>query len=286
MEKIRLEAIVRERTQEVVAQKNEIEEQRDQIAHQKEEITDSITYASKIQRAVLPSTEKAHEILRDHFVLFKPRDIVSGDFYWMTENKGKVVVVAADCTGHGVPGAFMSMLGVSFLNEVVNKNEIIQANLILNELRTNVKTTLKQTGQTGESKDGMDLALCILDYDEMKLQYSGAYNPLYLIRDGELLETKADKNPIGIYIKEKESFTNNEIDLQKGDTIYIFSDGYVDQFGGPKGQKLKSKYFKSLLLEIQNKNMDEQREFLDNYIEKWRGDIGQIDDIIVIGLRI
>jgi serine phosphatase RsbU (regulator of sigma subunit) len=286
IEKIRLEGIVRERTREIVEQKNEIEGQRDQISHQKEEITASIQYASKIQRAVLPSAEKACELLRDHFVLFKPRDIVSGDFYWMTESENRTVVIAADCTGHGVPGAFMSMLGVSFLNEIVNKNEISQANIILNQLRNNVKSTLKQKGEEGESKDGMDVALCIIDYEKMKMQFAGAYNPLYLYRNSELIEVKADKNPIGIYIREKESFTNHEIELEKGDTMYIFSDGFVDQFGGPKGQKFKSKHFKELLLSIQDKTMTEQHQILDKTITEWRGDIDQIDDVLVIGIRV
>lgn len=278
-EKIRLEKIVEERTREVI-------EQRDQIAAQKKEITDSIEYASRIQRAVLPSSEKADELLRDHFILFRPRDIVSGDFYWMTNKDNKTVVVAADCTGHGVPGAFMSMLGVSFLNEIVNKKDVSQANFILNELRTDIKTMLQQEGKANESKDGMDVALCIIDYKHMKLQYSGAYNPLFLIRNGELIVTKADRNPIGIYIRELDSFTNHEIDLHEGDTIYIFSDGYLDQFGdGDKG-KFKTKQFKELLASIQEEDMTTQKEILENTINEWMGNHAQIDDILVLGIRI
>jgi len=260
-------------------------EQRDKIVEQKQAITDSIIYAKRIQSAVLPSKEFAEEILPEHFILFKPRDIVSGDFFWMTQKGSKTIVVAADCTGHGVPGAFMSMLGVSFLNDIVNKNETVQANLILNKLRADVKRTLDQTGKKDEAKDGMDIALCIIDYETNKLQYAGAYNPLYLYRKDELLQIKADKMPIGIYIKEKESFTNHELDLQKGDTFYIFSDGYVDQFGGARGEKFKSKKFKELLLNLQSKKLSEQKEILDNTLTEWRGEYSQLDDICVIGVR-
>lgn len=278
-EKIQLEKIVAERTAEVRKQKDEIEQQ-------KEEIEDSIHYASRIQRAVLPTKERLDAMLTDYFILFKPRDIVSGDFYWMGEKDNKVVLIAADCTGHGVPGAFMSMLGVSFLNDIVNKNDIIQSALILNELRTNVKSMLKQEGKEGEAKDGMDVALIIIDYNNMKVQFSGAYNPLYLYRNKELIEYKADKMPIGIYVKEKESFTTNEIDIQKGDALYIFSDGFVDQFGGPNERKFMTKNFKLLLGDICDKPMVEQREILDKTNVEWRGKIDQIDDIIVVGVRI
>jgi serine phosphatase RsbU (regulator of sigma subunit) len=261
-------------------------EQKEKIEKQKEEITDSIKYAKRIQSAVLPSGDFASQILDEYFILFRPRDIVSGDYYWMNKVGNKVVIVAADCTGHGVPGAFMSMLGVSFLNEIVNKNhELIPAE-ILNQLRAAVKRTLGQTGKDGEAKDGMDIALCVLDTSTMELQYAGAYNPLYLYRNGELLEYKADKMPIGIYVREKESFTNNVISLEKGDTFYIFSDGYVDQFGGETGGKFKTKAFKELLGQIQSHTMAEQREILNTNIDNWRGKIDQIDDIIVLGVRV
>ncbi|PLX17381.1 MAG: hypothetical protein C0597_07055 [Marinilabiliales bacterium] len=286
LEKIRLEQIVKERTEEVVKQKDEIEKQRDEIADKNRSITDSIEYASRIQTAVLPSDEFAQEILPEHFILFRPRDIVSGDFYWMTKRDNQLVLIAADCTGHGVPGAFMSMLGVSFLNEIVNRHEITEASAILNSLRADIKKTLGQEGKEGEAKDGMDIALCIIDLEKMKLQYAGAYNPLYLFRNNELVEVKADRMPIGIYIKEKESFTNNDIDLQKGDVFYIFSDGYQDQFGGEDGQKFKTKNYKQLLLEIHQKPMAEQREILDKRIDEWRGKWEQVDDIIILGLRV
>jgi len=263
-----------------------LEAQKAEIEKQKEEITDSIRYAKRIQTAILPSPQWAAEILPEHFILFRPRDIVSGDYYWMNKVGNKIIIVAADCTGHGVPGAFMSMLGVSFLNEIVNKNNNYQANLILNDLRSEVKRTLGQTGKEGEAKDGMDVALVVMDLETMQLQYAGAYNPLYLFRAGELIEIKADKMPIGIYVREKDSFTNNELELQKGDTFYIFSDGYSDQFGGPSGGKFKSKPFKELLGSIQDRSMKDQREILNTHIDDWRGAIDQVDDIIVLGVRI
>lgn len=263
-----------------------LEAQKAEIEKQKEEITDSIRYAKRIQTAILPSPQWAAEILPEHFILFRPRDIVSGDYYWMNKVGNKIIIVAADCTGHGVPGAFMSMLGVSFLNEIVNKNNNYQANLILNDLRSEVKRTLGQTGKEGEAKDGMDVALVVMDLETMQLQYAGAYNPLYLFRAGELIEIKADKMPIGIYVREKDSFTNNELELQKGDTFYIFSDGYSDQFGGPSGGKFKSKPFKELLGSIQDRSMKDQREILNTHIDDWRGTIDQVDDIIVLGIRV
>ncbi|MBN2520092.1 MAG: SpoIIE family protein phosphatase [Bacteroidales bacterium] len=272
--------------EEIEAQRDEITEQRDKIVKQNEEITDSIQYAKRIQNAVLPSVDMMDNLLPDYFVLFKPRDIVSGDFFWMNEKDGKVIVVAADCTGHGVPGAFMSMLGVSFLNEIVNKGKITQANKILNQLRAYVKNTLSQTGKDDEAKDGMDVALCVFDFKTSTLQYAGAYNPLYLIRGGEIYETKADKMPIGIYHAEKESFTNHEIKIKKGDTFYIFSDGFIDQFGGDSGRKFMAKPFKKLLAEIQTSSMEEQKFILNETIETWRGGYKQIDDIIIFGIRI
>jgi len=266
----------------------ELEEKNETISQQKEEIEDSIHYASRIQRAVVPSLELGEQILPEHFVLWRPRDIVSGDFYWFTQIRNQEVIVAADCTGHGVPGAFMSMLGVSFLTEIITSHFTnLKASLILNDLRDNVKQMLKQKGAKDEAKDGMDISLCILDRDNMKMQFAGAYNPLYRIRNGELEVFKADKMPIGIHVFEKDSFTNYELDIQKGDTYYIFSDGYVDQFGGPKGRKYMVKPFKNMLLEIQDMSMDDQKKKLEEVLDDWMGcKYLQIDDILVLGFRI
>ena len=285
-EKKILEQKVVERTAEVVRQKDIATQQRDQIAEQKKSITDSIQYASRIQRALLPSEEYRKEILPEHFILFRPRDIVSGDYYWMKQKNGKTIVVAADCTGHGVPGAFMSMLGVAFLNEIANRDDINQANEILNSLRNHVIKALHQTGKEGESKDGMDIALCVIDADRKKLQFAGAYNPLYLIRNNELTQVKADRMPIGFYFKEGIEFKSNEVELEKDDKLYIFSDGFADQFGGETGRKFMAKKFKQLLVDINQKPMAEQRDILDTTIDNWRGDIEQIDDVLVIGMKI
>jgi ligand-binding sensor domain-containing protein/serine phosphatase RsbU (regulator of sigma subunit) len=264
----------------------EIEKQRDQIALQNKEITSSIMYAKRIQSAVLPAEDLIKRLLPQHFILFKPRDIVSGDFYWITEKDHKIILVAADCTGHGVPGAFMSMLGVSLLNEIVNNVEELSACEILNQLRSNVKKTLSQKGRQDETKDGMDLVLCIFDFDRLKVQFAGAYNPLWLIRDNELIVYKGDKMPIGIYIGAEKPFTSHDIKLKKNDLIYLFSDGYADQFGGPEEKKFKSGNLKELLLTIHKKSLTQQKEMLDRTIEEWKGDLQQIDDIMIVGLKI
>jgi tetratricopeptide (TPR) repeat protein len=274
-----------------------ITRQKDIIEEQKEEITASIHYAKRIQSAILPPQEMLNKALPDHFVLFKPKDIVSGDFYWMKQINNHTIITAVDCTGHGVPGAFMSMLGSAFLTEIVKNENITKASDILNELRNHIKTALRQEGVTGEAKDGMDMALCVIDHENMKMQFAGAYNPLYLIRknshDFELTEYKGDRMPIGIHLTEKDSFINNEIDLAKDDRFFIFSDGFADQFGGPDSKKFMSKNFRKLLLEIQDKPMQEQALVLDKTIEDWKASPDangepheQMDDILVIGVRV
>ncbi|MBU8893680.1 MAG: tetratricopeptide repeat protein [Bacteroidales bacterium] len=259
---------------------------KDLLAFQKKQITDSIEYASRIQTAVLPPGEYISKLIPEHFILYKPRDIVSGDFYWITHKDEKIVIAAVDCTGHGVPGAFMSMLGFAFLNEIVNKNTELKASTILNQLRDYVKESLHQTGKDDETKDGMDIALCIIDPENLRLQYSGAYNPLYLIRNDNFISLKADRMPIGIHIIEKESFTNHEIDIQTGDVVYIFTDGYIDQFGGPDVRKFKLLPFKEMLIRIKDMPMDEQKKVLEDEFYKWKGNYEQIDDVLVMGIRI
>ena len=262
-----------------------IKRQKDEIEIQKQEIMDSILYAQRIQKAVLPSSEEIQKILPENFILFLPRDIVSGDFYWITQKDDYSIFAAVDCTGHGVPGAFMSMLGVSFLNEIANESHALKANLILNQLRTLVKTTLSQS-YDAETKDGMDIALCILNKKTNELQYSGAFNSLYLIRNNSLQEIKGDRMPIGIYHYVETDFTNNEIQLQKDDCLYLSSDGYVDQFGGISGKKLLTKNLKETLLRIHSEPMHSQKEILNETLRQWKGDYKQIDDILIIGLRI
>ena len=268
---------------EIQQQKEIAESQRDQIAYQKKHITDSIEYALRIQTALLPSLELFTDKL-DHFVLYKPRDIVSGDFYWVAEVDSKQIIIAADCTGHGVPGAFMSMLGVSFLNEIILSKRILQPDLILNALRDDVMSSLKQHETTSDVKDGMDMCVCLLDYNADSLQFAGANNPLWMFSKGELTEIKGDKMPVSIHETMK-PFTNHWIDLKKGDTFYIHSDGFADQFGGPNQKKYLSKNFKNTLMEMQKKPMLEQGAELDRVFEEWRKDVEQIDDVTVIGVR-
>lgn len=279
----------KQKANKILEQKNEeISLQRDHIFQQNKEITDSIAYASRIQNALLPPPELIEKIIPNSFVLFKPRDIVSGDYYWLSQKGNKIIAVTADCTGHGVPGAFMSMLGISFLNEIVNlsNEDELKADIILNDMRSLVISSLRQTGNVGESRDGMDMTLCIIDYDKMEVNYAGAYNPLYIVRNCELIEYKPDKMPIGIHIKKSENFTSQNIPLKKGDILYTFSDGYVDQFGGPDDSKFRKKNFKELLLEICSENMQKQKEILDRTIVEWMDGYEQIDDILVSGIKI
>ena len=253
------------------------------MEEQKKDITDSIQYAENIQRALLPGTEQL-SLLPEHFVLFNPKDIVSGDFYWMQHYKNSVYLAACDCTGHGVPGAFMSMIGSSQLDEAVIEKGLTKPNEIFYEVRKGFIDALKQTGEKGQQKDGMDATLIAWDKNN-KLQYAVANNPLFLIRKGELLETKPDRQPVGFFTGEQKPFTQHELFLEKGDTVYIFSDGYHDQFGGPKDKKFMVKNFKKLLLSIQEKSMDEQKTILEETMVEWKGNTEQVDDILVIGVR-
>ena len=257
-----------------------------EIEAQKQEITSSIEYASRIQMAMLPVNEHFKTSFSDYFIIFKPRDIVSGDFYWIGEDEKNVFFTVADCTGHGVPGAFMSTLGISTLNEIITNNDNLHANTILELLRDKIKTALHQTGKDGEAADGMDIAFCVLHKNRKILEFSGAFNPLFIFQGGEFKEYKADRMPIGIYYGEKDKFTNYEINLKKGDTIYIFSDGLSDQFGGPKGVKYKKAKLKKLLTEIYYRPLSEQRSIIENEFEKWKGPFDQIDDVTILGIRI
>ncbi len=240
----------------------------------------------------LLKTEKLLNI-SDIFVLFRPKDIVSGDFYMVKKLFNYSILIAADSTGHGVPGAFMSLLGVSLLNEVISKNYRkirrtgFSASKILDDLRANIINILQQKNEKIHNKDGMDIAICIIDNDLRQLQYAGAYNSLIFIRNNELTEIKADKMPVGIHtlISNPKDFTNNTIELEKNDTFYIFSDGYQDQFGGNKGRKFMIRKLKELLLEINEKPMIEQKEILKQKLEEHKGGTPQTDDIVLIGFR-
>ena len=293
-EKIKLEKIVEERTREVVEQKDEIARQRDIVTYQKKEITDSIHYAETIQRAVLPEEGILKSSFHDYFILFRPKDIVSGDFFWMSKRGDNIIFTAADCTGHGVPGAFMSMLGVSFLNKIVNESGIIQPARILNELRDNVILSLKQKGTHETSKDGMDMAICSINLKNLRLQFAGANNPMILFRkensEFKIIEKRGDGMPVGVYSRMSE-FTLHEIDIREGDTIYLFSDGFCDQFGGPGGRKFMKPRFTQMLLENQKIDMCSQKEVYEKILNEWISypsdePVEQIDDIILLGIRI
>jgi ligand-binding sensor domain-containing protein/serine phosphatase RsbU (regulator of sigma subunit) len=281
-----LEQKVQERTVEIERQKENIREQRDRIAEQRKEIMDSIRYAKQIQTALMPDKIKMQQTLPEHFLFFRPRNVVSGDYYWVERKGNKSVAIAADCTGHGVPGAFMSMLGISILNEMFIRQEPDNAAAILNELRRNLKAMLSQKGMDGERRDGMDAALCIIDEEAMEVQYAGAYNSMLLIRNKELMEYKADKMPVGVHAADERNFTNHCVPLQPNDMIYIFSDGYVDQFGGPDDTKFKTKTFKQMLVNISDLPVERQQEIVANEHDAWKGTKEQIDDILVIGIRI
>jgi PAS domain S-box-containing protein len=301
-------------------QKDEMQNQRDQIARKNKQISDSILYAKRIQKAVIPSQEIFDKILPENFIFFRPRDVVSGDFYWIRKKDDRIYLCVADCTGHGVPGAFMSMLGLTYLNELINSSlKELCACEVLDLLRVNIVASLHQKGMIGEAHDGMDIAFCIIDYAHNTIEYSGANNPLFLIRqncqdqitqikysksskkDSEacvpvrqtltednllLVELKADKMPIGTYLRENSSFSSIEINFQPGDTIYLFSDGYAGQFGGDKNQKFLLKNFKQMLLDNQKFSMDEQRLIIKNRFNEWKGDHDQVDDILVIGVKL
>jgi len=299
-----LELLVRDRTQEIFLQKEELKSQRDTVFDQKKKIeeihfrlSDSINYAKRIQDSILPDESVLSKYFSEHFVMFSPKDKVSGDFYWWTRVKNKTIITAVDCTGHGVPGAFMSMLGVSYLREIIEKEGITEPGLILDLLRMNIIEALNQKGNYDEQKDGMDMALITVDHSTNTVKYAGANNPLYIISninhqgfktldglDG-FYEVKPNKMPIAIYPKMK-NFTTREIQLQKGDYLYLFSDGYADQFGGEKSKKFGYKRFRKILNENVDNPIIQQKIVLENELELWKNGSEQIDDIVVIGLRL
>jgi len=336
-QKEHLEQVVRERTAEIIQQKEEILEQNSILEQQKEEIqaqadsledankeittqkeviekshkdiTNSILYAQRIQMAVLPDNKTITNLLPQHFIFFKPCNIVSGDFYFVKQIKQYTVIAAVDCTGHGVPGGFMSMLGIALLNEIVLHNNILSVNSILDELRNQIKYSLQQTGQTGEQQDGMDIALCVINQQTLEMSFAGAHNPCLIFRpiqlpessklpeslklpessklsgSSELIILPADRMPVGVFLKER-PFSQQNVQLQQGDTFYLFSDGYYSQFGGTFNIPLKSKSFKSFLSEICLLPMHKQKQMLENKFVEWKGENEQTDDVLVMGIRV
>ncbi len=287
---------------EISHQKKEIEGQKNKIDIQSKElqktyseleqymreVTESIRYAKKIQESTLPQITTIQKDLPNSFILYKPRDIVSGDFYWYANIYDKVYIAAADCTGHGVPGTLLSIIGNSLLNQIIHDYGIFKPSEILDYLDKGMRQIFQTKIDNNEDQmEGMDIALVMIDLDEEILEYAGAINPLYLVRDDEIMQIKADPFSIVSLLNfEGKPYTNHVIPIQKFDTIYIFSDGYTDQIGGPEMRKIKKVGLRELLIEVNDKDMDEQEEFFDNYFENWKKDFDQVDDVLLIGIRV
>lgn len=257
------------------------------IDEKNKDLIASIEYARLIQDAIFPSAHSIKSILPNSFLLYKPKEIVSGDFLWLEKVGDKIFIAAVDCTGHGVPGAFMSIVGHNLLNETVLEHKIHTPSEILNKLNEGIQHTLKETVANHLVRDGMDIALCCIHPKLQIVEFAGAYNPLYLVRDGFLREFKADKFPIGMsWNGNAKSFQNSTIEYMPGDMIYLFTDGYADQFGGPNGKKFKYERFQSLLRTISTMPIYEQREILNSEFINWKEDLVQIDDVMVVGIRL
>ncbi|MDQ3047354.1 MAG: SpoIIE family protein phosphatase [Bacteroidota bacterium] len=283
--------IIEQQKKEVELKNEEVTLQKLLVDEKQKEIIDSINYAKRIQHAVLTGEDVWSKISKDHFILFKPKDIVSGDFYWAFNTaNGLSVFALADCTGHGVPGGFMSMLGNSFLNEIVIENKLYKANEILNKLRSKIIDALEQKGGA-QQKDGMDISLCVWNKSDNTLEFSGANNPLWIVSRGEdglneFVEVKADKMPIGLYLDTEVPFSSVTLELKGGDVIYLCTDGFADQFGGPKGKKMKYKPLIELLTSVSLQPMPVQKEILENAFLEWKDKYDQVDDVSIIGIRV
>lgn len=262
---------------------SEIKHQKAIVEEKNKEITSSITYAKRIQNAILPPDSAYHSVFPNNFIFYLPKDIVAGDFYWLEQEGKNILFAAADCTGHGVPGAMVSVVCNNALNRSVREFHLKKPSEILDKVSYLVEETFEKS--VNEVRDGMDITLCNINIDNLQLEYSGANNSLYLIRDQKLIEYKADRQPVGKYFKKK-PFTNHVVQLEKNDTIYLFTDGYADQFGGPKGKKFMYKPFKELLIELSSLSVVEQKNKLETTFYNWKGDHEQMDDICIIGIQI
>ncbi|MCA6437729.1 MAG: tetratricopeptide repeat protein [Bacteroidetes bacterium] len=268
-------------------QVNEINYQNAIIKEKNKDITDSIQYAKRLQEAVFPETERLNAYFAESFVLFRPKDIVSGDFYWFEEIKEKAFLVVGDCTGHGVPGAFMSILGHNLLNQIIIEEKVTSPAQVLRILDTRVTNALNKKGNREENNDGMDIIICVIDKQNLKLTYAGANRPLIIKRGNQLIDLKPTKNSIGgIQLDSVKVFRQQEIDIQADDALYLFSDGYADQFGGPKGKKFKYKQLTEFILSIGAKPLNEQKSILLSTLENWKGQLEQVDDVCIIGVKI
>jgi serine phosphatase RsbU (regulator of sigma subunit) len=252
--------------------------------HQRE-TAESLKYASYIQQALFPTPSDISKFIPDHFIYYQPREMVGGDFYFVAGLNDCIYLAVGDCTGHGVPGAFMSILGITFLNEIISRGTFSGASSILNQMREYVMRALCQTGENNELKDGIDLTLCVLNTRNNTLNFAGAFNPLYIIRNQNLVEIQGDKMPVGVGAEEEKPFTNHQYLLENNDLIYLFSDGFMDQFGGPDGKKFKYKPFRNLILSINELPMQEQKCKLIQAFNAWKGNLRQLDDVLVFGYR-
>ena len=266
-------------------QKNKTGVSDQDLARNRKEINESLKYASYIQKAILPSPQTMKKSLTEHFLIFLPREIVSGDFYFLAQRKNQLYVAVADCTGHGVPGAFMSILGLTFLNEIIHHGNPPGAAAVLNQMREKVMNAMQQTGDDEEQKDGIDLALGVVDIETNQFNYAGAFNPVYIVKKNRLLEMLGDKMPVGIAAIEEKPFTDHYCELDDGDLIYFFTDGFVDQFGGPHGKKFKYQPFRSLILTISSLPIHKQKEKLMEIFNDWKGNLQQLDDVLLLGWR-
>lgn len=260
------------------------------LKEKNKKITESINYAKHIQESILPLENEVKNLLPDSFIFYLPRDIVSGDFYWISEVEGKIIIAAVDCTGHGVPGAFMSLIGNTLLNEIINEKHITEPALILSNLHVGILKTLRQNIGEVNCQDGMEMSLLVIDQKKSSIEYAGAMNPAYIVKDNKVIVIKPDVLSIGgMYSGStkdgKIQFTTRQLSIEKNMTLYLFTDGYMDQFGGPGNKKFNTLQFKKLLLEIQSKSMDEQKQAVEDAILSWKGSTRQIDDMLVIGIK-
>jgi serine phosphatase RsbU (regulator of sigma subunit) len=278
---IKIKKLLREKEETLL----KIENQRAELEYKNKSITDSLNYAQRIQEALLPSEDYFRKYFKESFIFYKPKDIVSGDFFWIGENGGKIFIAAADCTGHGVPGALMSMIGHDLLDKIINVDKIVHPAEVLGIMSKGLEKTFSREKNVGTIiHDGMDIGLCVVDRGKRKIQFAGAFLPLYIIRDNRLIDLKGDKYALGM-TPEGTSYTNNEMDLIEDDMMYLFSDGYVDQFGGSENKKFMYRRFRYLLMTIYRFQVDDQKSILEENMKTWMGSTSQIDDMLVMGFK-
>lgn len=275
----------RKHLRELKAAYDEIEFQREELQLRNKDLTDSLTYARRIQEALLPAEHHIRKILQHYFIYYRPKHIVSGDFYWISERDDKYFIAAADCTGHGVPGALMSMIGLELLNKIINETKVNVSDQILLTLNDELEASFfKEEDGRALIKDGIEMSICVIDRKTMEMEFSGAFLPVYIVRDDRLIEIKGDKQNVG-QLFNAVSFNRSSYKLQKGDILYLFSDGYADQFGGPDNKKFKYRRLRHILLTISKYPLADQQRILDETITSWMGDCEQIDDMMILGVR-